>query len=43
MKVLVAVDSIITLDMLINEMSGRSWPAGTEARVLSVVDDGDIP
>ena len=43
MKILVAVDSIITLDILINEMSGRSWPAGTEARVLSIVDDGDIP
>jgi len=43
MKVLVAVDSIITLDILINEMSARSWPAGTEARVLSVVDDGDVP
>src|SRR5690242_7907183 len=43
MKVLVAVDSIITLDMLINEISARSWPAGTEAQVLSVVDDGDVP
>jgi nucleotide-binding universal stress UspA family protein len=43
MKVLIAVDSIITLDILINEMSARSWPAGTEARVLSVVDDADVP
>jgi len=43
MKVLVAVDSIVTLDILINEMSARSWPAGTEARVLSVVEDGDVP
>ena len=43
MKVLVAVDSIITLEVLINEMSARSWPAGIEARVLSVVDDGDVP
>lgn len=43
MKVLLAVDSIITLDILISEMSGRSWPAGTEARVLSVVNDGDVP
>ena len=42
-KVLVAVDSIISLDILINEMSARSWPAGTEARVLSVVGDGDVP
>ena len=43
MKVLIAVDSIITLDILINEMSGRSWPAGTEARVLSIVEDADVP
>jgi nucleotide-binding universal stress UspA family protein len=43
MKVLVAVDSIITLDILVNEMSARPWPAGTEARVLSVVNDGDVP
>jgi nucleotide-binding universal stress UspA family protein len=43
MKVLLAVDSIITLDILINEMSARSWPRGTEARVLSIVEDGDVP
>ena len=42
MKVLVAVDSITTLDILLDEMTARSWPAGTEAQVLSVVDDGDI-
>ena len=43
MKILVAVDSITTLEILINEMSARSWPSGTEAQVLSVVDDGDVP
>ena len=42
MKVLVAVDSITTLDILINEMSARSWPSGTEARVLSIIEDGDV-
>src|ERR1043165_5724232 len=42
MKVLVAVDSITTLDVLINEMSARSWPSGTEARVLSIIEDGDL-
>lgn len=42
MKVLVAVDSITTLHILLDEMAARSWPAGTEAQVLSVVDDGDI-
>jgi len=43
MKVLVAVDSVATVDILVNEMSARSWPVGTEAQVLSVVDDGDLP
>src|ERR1043166_552024 len=43
MKVLIAADSIVTLDLLINEMSARSWPAGTEAQLLSVVDDADVP
>ena len=43
MKVLLAVDSITTLNILIDEMSARSWPAGTEAQVVSVVDDGDVP
>lgn len=43
MKVLVAVDSITTLDILINEMSARSWPSGTEARVLSIIEDADVP
>jgi nucleotide-binding universal stress UspA family protein len=43
MRVLLAADSIITLDMLLNEVSARSWPTGTEARVLSVVEDADVP
>ena len=43
MKVLVAVDSVTTLDIVVNEMIARSWPSGTEAQVLSVVDDGAVP
>ena len=43
MRVLLAVDSITTLEILLSEMNVRSWPVGTEARVLSVVDDGDVP
>src|SRR6476620_1512192 len=43
MRVLLAVDSINTLDILISEMSARSWPSGTEVRVLSIIDDGDVP
>ena len=43
MKVLLAVDSPSTLDILLNEVTARSWPSGTEARVVSVVDDGEVP
>jgi len=43
MKVLVAADSITTLEILLDEMMARSWPAGTEARVLSIIEDGDVP
>jgi nucleotide-binding universal stress UspA family protein len=43
MKVLIAADSITTLDILINEMSAGSWPLGTEARVLSIIEDADVP
>jgi nucleotide-binding universal stress UspA family protein len=43
MKVLIAVDSVNTLNILLDEMTARSWPAETEAQVLSVVDDGEVP
>ena len=43
MKVLLAVDSITTLNILVDGMTGRSWPSGTEARVLSIVEDGEVP
>ena len=43
MRLLVAVDSIIILDILLNEIAARSWPGGTEAHVLSVVEDADVP
>jgi nucleotide-binding universal stress UspA family protein len=43
MRVLLAVDSIITLEMLIDEMGKRRWPHGTRARVISVVEDDEIP
>ena len=43
MKVLVAVDSINTLEIILDELFARSWPVGTEVQVLSVVDDGDVP
>ena len=43
MRVLLAVDSVTTLDILVDEMMTRSWPIGTEARVLSIVEDGEVP
>ena len=43
MKLLLAVDSITTLNILLNEVVVRSWPDGTKAQVLSVVEDGDVP
>jgi nucleotide-binding universal stress UspA family protein len=43
MRLLLAVDSITTLEILLNEITARSWPKGTEARVLSIVEDGEVP
>lgn len=42
MKLLLAVDSITTLNILLEGMKDRSWPSETEARVLSIVEDGDV-
>src|SRR5688572_9090396 len=43
MKLMLAVDSITTLNILLDEMTNRVWPIGTEARVLSIVEDGEVP
>ena len=43
MRLLLAVDSITTLEILLNEITARSWPEGTEARVLSIVEDEEVP
>jgi nucleotide-binding universal stress UspA family protein len=43
MKLLLAVDSITTLEILLGAMMTRSWPVGTQARVLSIVEDGEVP
>ncbi|HKO95674.1 MAG TPA: universal stress protein [Pyrinomonadaceae bacterium] len=42
MKILLAVDSTTTLNILLDEMMTRSWPGGTEARVLSIVEDDEV-
>lgn len=43
MKLLLAVDSITTLEILLGAMMTRSWPVGTQARVLSIVEDREVP
>src|SRR4051812_30177134 len=43
MKLLLAVDSIVTCEMIVKAMTSRPWPRGTEARVISVVEDGRVP
>ncbi|HKR11447.1 MAG TPA: universal stress protein [Pyrinomonadaceae bacterium] len=42
MRVLLAVDSITTLNMLLDDTIKRSWPAGTEMQVVSIVEDGGL-
>jgi nucleotide-binding universal stress UspA family protein len=42
MKILLAVDSITTLNLLLDEVTARSWPKETEALVLSVVEGHEI-
>ncbi len=43
MRLLIAVDTITSLDIVLNAIEARSWPKGTEADVLSVVEDETIP
>ena len=43
MKLLLPVDTVTTLHILIDEMLNRSWPSGTEVRVLSIVEDDEVP
>ena len=43
MKLLLAVDTMKTLNILLDYIEARSWPKGTEAGILSVVEDETIP
>jgi len=43
MKLLIAVDSAISTDVLLGAIGVRPWPDGTTAHVLSVVADADVP
>jgi len=43
MKLLIAVDSEISTEVLVGAVGVRPWPDGTTAHVLSVVVDADVP
>ena len=43
MKLLIAVDSATSAQLLIDAVGIRPWPKGTTAHVLSVVADMDVP
>lgn len=43
MKLLIAVDSAISAEVLVEAVGVRPWPEGTTAHVLSVVADTDVP
>lgn len=43
MKLLIAVDSAISTEVLVAAVGIRGWPEGTTAHVLSVVADMDVP
>jgi len=43
MKLLIAVDSAISTDVLVGAVGVRPWPDGTTAHVLSIVADMDVP
>src|ERR1044072_4883722 len=43
MKLLIAVDSAISTDVLVAAVGVRPWPDGTTAHVISVVADMDVP
>lgn len=43
MKLLIAVDSAISTQVLVDAVGVRPWPDGTTAHVLSVVAESDVP
>lgn len=43
MKLLLAVDTMKTLNILLDFIEARSWPKGTEAGILSVLEDEYVP
>jgi nucleotide-binding universal stress UspA family protein len=43
MKLLIAVDSALSAEVLVGAVGARPWPDSTTAQVLSVVADADVP
>src|SRR5689334_22505501 len=43
MKLLIAVDSTVSTEVLVAAVGVRPWPEGTTAHVLSIVADADVP
>lgn len=43
MRILIAVDTFATTELLTNAFASRPWPRGTVARVVSVVEDEAVP
>ena len=43
MRLLIAVDSATSTEVLVNAVGIRPWPEGTTAHALSVVSDMDVP
>lgn len=43
MKLLIAVDSATSAEVLVEAVGIRPWPAGTAAHMLSIVADMDVP
>ena len=43
MRILVAVDTVATTELLMNAFAARHWPRGTVARVVSVMEDEAVP
>lgn len=43
MKLLIAVDSALSTEVLVDAVGVRPWPEGTSAHILSLIADADVP
>lgn len=42
MQLLIAVDSVTTTEIILKVVESRLWPPGTEARIVSIVEDPEV-